>query len=198
MNTPLPRRSGFFWSAVFTALFAPLALLTAGRAAEEANADASPVPIISADETVQNELLNLDRLLETNPKLEETLRNNIDHLSDETFRQQHPEVDALIKRRPGVVRALRAERQFFVFRVVGRLARGKVLRKDMVDLDRFLASHADIRKALLKKPSLIVQSDFLIANPPFAQFMQEHPSLSTVLLQRADRKEKAKAGKKKE
>jgi len=197
MNTSLARRSGFFWSNVLVALLAPLALLTAGRAAEEANDDAAPVPIISADETVQNELLNLDRLLETNPKLEETLRNNIDRLSDDAFRQQHPEVDALIKRRPGVVRALRAERQFFVFRVVGRLARGKLLRKDMIDLDRFLASHADIRKALLKKPGQIVQSDFLIANPAYAQFMQEHPSLSTILLQRADRKEKAKEGRKK-
>jgi hypothetical protein len=196
MNTSLVRGSVYFWSKVFFALLAPLAAVTSSFAADPAPAEvASAVPIISADETVQKELLNLDRLLETNPKLEETLRNNIDHLSDETFRKKNPEVDALIKRHPGVVRALKTEQQFFVLRIVGRLAHGKLLRKDMVDLDKFLVSHLDIRAALMKRPNQIVQSDFLIAHPALAKFMEQHPSLSTVLLQRAEKKEKDKAAK---
>jgi hypothetical protein len=196
MNNSFVRRSGYFWSRVLVTLLTPLSALTSSFAADPAPVEAaSPVPIISADATVQKELLNLDRLLETNPKLEETLRNNIDRLSDETFRKQNPEVDALIKRQPGVVRALKTEQHFFVFRVVGRLARGKALHKDMVDLDKFLVSHLAIRAALIKHPHQIVQSDFLIANPPLAKFMEAHPSLSTVLLQRADKKEKDKAAK---
>src|SRR4051812_3167365 len=109
MNTSLIRASARLRSNVLLAIFAPLAFLTASFAADSATSEAQPVPIISADETVQKELLDLDRLLETNPKLEETLRNNMDRLTDDTFRKQNPEVDALIKRKPGMVRALRAE-----------------------------------------------------------------------------------------
>jgi hypothetical protein len=195
MPTSLERRPGYFWLKVVVALLAPLNF---AWAAEPAPGDAiATLPIISADATVQKELLDLDRLLETNPKLEETLRTNMDRLNDEAFRKQNPEVDALIKRKPGVVRALRAEQHFFVLRIVGRLAQGKVLRKDIVDFDKFLAGHKDIRSALMKKPNQIVQADFLIAHPPLAKFMEEHPSLSTVLLKRADKKEKDKAAKKK-
>lgn len=197
MNISLRCGSASFWSKTLVALLAPIALLSVSRAAEEVTVEVTtPVPIVSADETVQRELLNLDRLLDTNPKLEEALRGNIDRLTDETFRKQNPDVDALIKRQPGIVRALRSERQFFVLRVVGRAARGKLLRKDIVDLDKFLATHDDVRAALVKKPSQIVQSEFLIAHPSFAKFMEEHPSLSTVLLQRADKKASNKAPKK--
>lgn len=197
MNTSLIRASARLRSNVLLAIFAPLAFLTASFAADSATSEAQPVPIISADETVQKELLDLDRLLETNPKLEETLRNNMDRLTDDTFRKQNPEVDALIKRKPGMVRALRAEQNFFVLRVVGRLAKGKLLRKDIVDLGSFLGSHNEIRVALTKRPRQIVESDFLIAHPALAKFMEEHPSLSTVLLQRQDKRDKDKAAKKK-
>jgi hypothetical protein len=193
MNMSLVRAPRYFWSKVVVAL---LALLNASFAADPAPADAmASLPIISADATVQKELLDLDRLLDTNPKLEEALRNNMDRLNDETFRKQNPEVDALIKRKPGVVRALRAEQHFFVMRVVGRLAQGKLLRKDVVELDKFLANHKDVRTALMKHPNHIVHSDFLIAHPSLAKFMEEHPSLSTVLLKRADKREKDKASK---
>ena len=195
MNTSVARGS-YFWSHVFVALLAPFTLLSASFGAD-AGTDTTAQVIISTDETVQRELLDLDRLLDTNPKLEETLRTNMDRLNDETFRKQNPEVDALIKRKPGVVRALRAEQHFFVLRAVGRLAQGKLLRKDIVDLDKFLAKERDILMALRKHPNQIVQSDFLIAHPPLAKFMEEHPSLSTVLLQRADKRDKAKDAKKK-
>jgi hypothetical protein len=198
MNSSLIRGSALFRVNVLLAFLAPVAFLTASFAADPAPGDGQPVPIISADETVQKELLDLDRLLETNPKLEETLRTNMDRLTDETFRKQNPEVDALIKRKPGVVRALRAEQNFFVLRVVGRLAKGKLLHKDIVDFGNFLGKHEDIRAALMKRPRQIVESDFLIAHPALAKFMEEHPSLSTVLLQRQDKRDKDKAGKKKE
>jgi hypothetical protein len=196
MNTSLAARSAGLWSNIVLALLAPVAVLCTSFAAEPAPDDAiSSLPVISADETVQKELLNLDRLLETNPKLEETLRTNRDHLSDENFQKQNPEVAALIKKNPGIVRALRTERHFFVLRAVGRLARGKLLRKDMVDLDKYLDTHEAVREALVKRPNQIVQSDFLIAHASLAKFMEDHPSLSTVLLERADKREKDRVKK---
>jgi hypothetical protein len=149
------------------------------------------VPIVSMDESVQNELVTLDRLLETNPKLEETLRTNVDQLTEQTFRAQNPEVDALLKRRPGLVRALRTERHYFVHRAVARLARSRVTRNDAIALDQFLTANPDIAKALQRRPSQIIEGDFLIAHPALANFFEAHPGLSSVLLQRS---EKAKQG----
>jgi hypothetical protein len=173
------------------ALAAPLA----GRAADASQPAVPdvPTPIISVDENVQKELLSLDRLLDTNPKLEETLRNNVDQLTQEKFRAQNPDVDALLKRRPGLVRALKTEQHYFVHRTVARLAHAKVLRPDAVALDKFLNEHPDIAKALAKRPGQIVDPNFLVAHPELAAFFDKHPALSSVLLQRAEKRQGAKA-----
>ncbi|MES2695384.1 MAG: hypothetical protein V4773_18045 [Verrucomicrobiota bacterium] len=157
-------------------------------------ADEKPeVPIISLDETIQKDLLNLDRLLDTNPKLEEELRTNADRLTESVFRAQNPEIDALLKRQPGLVKALKTEKHFFVHRQVARIAQQKVLRKDAVALDNFLTANPEIAKALRKKPSLIVDGSFLVAHPPLAKFFEAHPGLSSVLLKRQENKKEKDA-----
>lgn len=161
-------------------------------AASAIAADPAPqieVPIVSMDAAVQKELVNLDRLLDANPKLEETLRTNVDQLTQETFRSQNPDVDALLKRQPGIVGALKSERHFFIHRQVARLAQTKVTRKDAVALDEFLSGHPDIAKELRKKPGQIVEGSFLIAHPALAKFLETHPALSSVLLKRTDKKQ---------
>jgi hypothetical protein len=174
------------------ALIGALALPLATFAAESKIPDI-PTPIISADDAVQKELLTLDRLLDTNPKLEETLRNNLDQLTEQAFRAKNPEVDALLKRQPNLARALKTERHYFVHRAVARIANTRVLRADAVALDKFLSAHPDIAKALAKRPGQIVEPDFLIKNPQLADFFEKHPALSSVLLKRAEKKGAAKA-----
>jgi hypothetical protein len=169
--------------------------------AQPAPASKIEVPIISQDAAIQRDLLSLDQHLETNPKLEETLRNNLDQIIQESmqerFRAQNPDVDALLKRQPTLVQALKAERHFFIHRYIARLARAKVTRKDAVALDEFLSGHPDIAKALARRPGQIVESDFLIAHPQLAQFFETHPALSSVILERNDKKPSGKADAKK-
>lgn len=81
-----------------------------------------------------------------------------------------------------MVKALKVERHFLIHRYEVRLARGPVLRPDIVALDKFLSAYADIRNALDKDPTQIVQGKFLIAHASLAEFFTQHPSLSTVLL----------------
>jgi hypothetical protein len=152
-----------------------------GRAASEAPA-AFSTPILSADATVRQVLQELDRRLEESPAIEDALRTNLDRLTEESFLANHPKVEALLAAEPAIVPALKAERHFFIHRYVARRARGPLLRPDLVALDRFLAVHADIRGALDRRPSQIVEADFLIAHPSLADFFVKHPSLSTVLL----------------
>jgi hypothetical protein len=143
------------------------------------------VPIISSDEAVQKELLELDRLLDaSNLKVEETLRQNIDQLGDEKFRKSNPDIDVLLKQRPGIVPALKIERHFLIHRYIARRARGPLLRADVVALDEFLIAHPDIRRALDHEPSQILEPDFLIAHPSLGEFFDQHPSLGTILLQK--------------
>lgn len=192
--------------AVSIGSLAAMLLATSLSAAESTTPDSASVdiPIVSVDAAIQKELVSLDRLLETNPKLEETLRNNVDKLTEQTFRAQNPEVDALLKRQPGLVRALRTERHYFVHRAVARLARSKVTRQDAVALDEFLTAHPDIAKALQRRPGQIVEGEFLIAHPALANFFETHPALSSILLKRSEKAksgtpkgEKAKGGEKK-
>ena len=178
-------------------LAALVALLPAVAPLAGAETKAAPeVPIISLDAKVQNDLANLDRLLASDPKLEEKLRANIDQLSQEKFLAENPDIGALVKKQPGLPKALKTERHYFIHRQVARLAANKVTRKDALALDEFLTAHPDISQALLKKPNLIVDANFLIANPSLAKFLETHPSLSSVLLKRSDKKAAKEAPKK--
>jgi hypothetical protein len=157
-----------------------------------AEPSAVEVPIISVDAGVQQDLQNLDRLLVTNPALEEKLRANVDQLTQEKFRVENPDIDALLKQQPGLTKALKSERHFFIHRYVARLANNQGVRKDAIALDDFLTAHPEIAKPLARKPSQIVDADFLIAHPALATFCETHPALSSVLLERAA---KPKSGK---
>jgi hypothetical protein len=161
------------------------------RAAETAPVE---VPILSTDETVKKELLDLDKLLASNPALEEKLRANVDRLTEATFRAENPDIDNLLKVRPNLGRALKSEQHFFITRALARNAKAPMLRKDVAEFDKFLARNADVRKALQKSPRQIMQPDFLIAHPALARFLEAHPALSSVLLQRADKKGDGKGG----
>ncbi len=177
-----------FASAALALVAAPL------RAAETAPAE---LPILSTDDVVKKELLDLDKLLAGNPALEEKLRANVDRLTEDTFRAENPDIDNLLKVRPNLGRALKSEQHFLITRALARNAKAPMLKKDVVEFDKFLARNADVRKALQKSPRQITQPDFLIAHPALAKFLEEHPALSSVLLQRGDKKGDGKAEKKK-
>jgi hypothetical protein len=146
---------------------------------------------------VKIELLNLDKVLERNPALEEKLRLDIDQILDAKYRANNPDVDALLKSRPAVAPALAKERRFLLHRAVMRMAHAPVVRRDIVQLDEFLDAHSDIQRALEKKPRQIVDANFLVAHPSLAQFFEKHPALSTALLESADKRAANKAGKQK-
>ena len=180
----------------FAVVAAAAVLLSAATPVSRAQgAGGVEVPIISLDEKVQKELMNLDRLLETDPKLEETLRTNLDQINQQSFRVAHPSVDALLKKQPGLANALKTERHFFIHRYVARLAANKVTRKDAIALDDFLRANPDIAKALAKRPAQMIEQNFLIAHPSLGKFFETHPALSSVLLQRAEKKQTPKAKK---
>jgi hypothetical protein len=172
------------------ALILTVAGLTAFPAFAAESAAAS-VPIVSSDEQVRQDLVALDAALEKNPKLEELLSANLDQLTQAAFRAKNPEVDALIKQRPGVVNALKAERHFLVHRAIARTGRAPLLRADAMKLDEFLNAHPEIAQPLDKRPRQIADPTFLTAHPALAQFLEQHPGLSTVLLEKAGTGKKA-------
>jgi hypothetical protein len=182
-------RSG--WLFAFLAVLSLPASVVAAESAAAANATA-PI-ILSTDEMVKVELLNLDKVLEADPKLEEKLRLNLDQLLDAKYRANNPDVDALLRSRPAVVPALAKERRFLLHRAIVRMAHAPVVRRDIVQLDEFLDAHLDIQRALEKRPRQIVESSFLIAHPTLAQFFEKHPGLSTALLENAEKRATNKA-----
>jgi hypothetical protein len=176
-------------------LLSPSMSMIAAEPAATANS-AAPI-ILSTDEMVKVELLNLDKVLESNPALEEKLRVDIDQILDAKYRANNPDVDTLLKNRPAVVPALTKERRFLLHRAVVRMAHAPVVRRDIVQLDEFLDAHADIQRALVKRPRQIVDANFLVAHPTLAQFFDQHPSLSTALLESAEKRAANKAKQKK-
>lgn len=152
-------------------------------AAPTASAGKIETPIISSDEAVKKSLVELDRLLDApGSKLEELLRKNMDRIEEDAALKSMPELEVALKNQPGVLPALRTERQFLLNRYLARRARGPLLRPDVIALNKFLSENLDIRRALNRDPSQIVEGNFLMAHPNLAEFFGEHPSLSTVLL----------------
>ena len=168
------------------------AIALASVAASLVAADATPpgapqvaTPIVSSDEATQKNLADLDRLLDSSDlKFEETLRKNVDQLEAAEFRSSNPEIDVVLKERPWIAPTLKAERHFLIHRYVAHRARGALLRPDVIALDEFLTAHPDIRQALDSEPARIFASDFLMANPSLGEFFDQHPSLSTILLEK--------------
>ena len=182
LNFSFPAKPAFFGALI--ALISAAATLNAAEVTPPA-APRSATPIISADETVQKNLVALDRLLDvSNPKLEEILRKNIDQLEAEEFRKANPEIDVVLKEQSWIVPALKMERHFLIHRYVAHRARGPLLRPDIVALDNFLSAHREIGRELDNDPSQILEASFLVAHPSLGKFFDQHPSLSTVLLEK--------------
>lgn len=177
----LPIRPDFLRLAV--ALVSTVATLAAGDSVPPATPKVA-VPVVSSDEAVQKELAELDRRLDSNPKLTEILSENLDRLTQESFRKSNPAIDVLLKQQPGIIPALKVERHFLIHRYVVRRARGPVLRTEILALDKFLTAHPDIRQELDKAPSQIVDGNFLMAHPSLGEFFGQNPGLSTVLLEK--------------
>ena len=175
-------------SVVFRCSLALAASLLVCAPRSVAAESTSQVVSISPDAAVQKALDDLDRVLNTDAKLEEALRTNLDRLSEQSFRAENPAVDALLKKQPDLVKALKVDPQFVLRRSIMRLARVKSTRQDALALDQFLKDNPEIRKPLVRNPSQIMDAKFLIAHPALARFMESHPALSTVLLQKQDQK----------
>jgi hypothetical protein len=171
-----------------TPLLAALALVIASAVRGQTDTSktaAKPVavPIVTTDPSAQKALEELNQTLDSDPKLDALMSKHIDELTDAEFRQNNPSVDILLKQKPEILPALKIERHFLIHRYIARIARGPLLLPDIVALDGFLTLHTDLRKALEREPSRIVDDDFLVAHPSLANFFDQHPSLSTLLLE---------------
>jgi hypothetical protein len=176
-------RSIFLQSVVILAGATVLTAAEPAPAPPAAPAEKNATPIITSDETVKKNLVELDRLLDTpGSKLEEILRKNMDRIEEETVLKNIPELELVMKEQPWIVPTLKSERHFLLHRYIARRARSPLLRPDVIALDKFLAEHPDIRRPLNRDPSQIVDANFLIAHPSLADFFGQHPVLSTALL----------------
>jgi hypothetical protein len=188
MIVSLPIRYRLLTAALFTT-----ALGSACFAAETAPVVQAPVPIVTNDAKVEASLREFDHFLDVNPRMQELVQSNMDQLDNKTFLDEHPELKAELERQPNIAPALKAEPNFLIHRTLARSARRPVIRQDMAQLDRFLAAHPDIHSEVKKKPRLLVDPDYMIAHPVLAKFYQENPALSTILLERQEKRDAKKA-----
>ena len=196
MTTNLPSRLCLIRAALLAAALVALAPLgRTEQAAADKAADTPVVPIVSTDQMVQAELRALDKFLEVNPQIEETLRTNLALMEQEGFKAQYPAWKELVQRRPGVVRALRVEQRFLLHRAFARLARTPLLRAEIAQFDTFLDKNADVARELHRKPALVRDPAFLTAHPALGDFLEKHPALSTALLTPAPARSGPPAGK---
>jgi hypothetical protein len=139
------------------------------------------VPILTADEKIQAELNDLSQFLETNPKIEEALRADVEKATDAAFLKLNPAWDQHLQQRPNTIRALRVERGFLLHRALARMARTPLLRDEVAKFDAFLDKNPAILRSLERNPRLIRDGTFLTANSALAEFLTAHPALSTAL-----------------
>ncbi|HVU36479.1 MAG TPA: hypothetical protein VHE61_23775 [Opitutaceae bacterium] len=165
-------------------IFLPLVLsLPPGTARCATQSAPGSTPVVSTDVGVRHQLRQLDRYLNIHPRMEQMLLQNASRLQTESFLQNNPEWADWLESQPGMGRAIKAERNFLLHRILTRSTRIPVLPQDVEAFDRFLDAHPEINRPVQQNPELLVDSHFLTAHPALATFYDSYPALSTILLE---------------
>ncbi|MFZ0640429.1 MAG: hypothetical protein WA020_14995 [Candidatus Acidiferrales bacterium] len=145
----------------------------------------------------RRELATMDRFLSTHPDVEKQLEANPKLLDDQSYMQNHPELQDFLNnnrtvreafdRNPALFMSLEER---FQARLSGRLGVGPMSnpgdrygrnpnpdpeQRDLAAMKQFFDSHPDLEKQLQSSPDLINSQSFLQQHPELQDFLNSHP-----------------------
>jgi hypothetical protein len=135
-------------------------------------------------DTTRNELVNMDRFLDSHPEIAEQVRKNPSLVDNKDFVKSHPAFQEFLASHPNVRQELQGNPNAFMSREQGYDRReamrgGDITRNELVNMDRFLDSHPEIAEQVRKNPSLVDNKDFVKSHPSLQEFLASHPNVRT-------------------
>ncbi len=135
-------------------------------------------PRASDNDITRGELTNFDRFLDSHPEIRRDLMKNPSLINNKEFEEKHPGLRDFLKDHPGVREEIREHPQQFMNRERQFESRGgDITRGELDKFDGFLDSHPEVRKDLMKDPSLVDNKEYLENHPGLRDFIKDHPGV---------------------
>ncbi len=134
-------------------------------------------------DVTHQELVNMDRFMDSHPEIAEQLRKNPSLVNNEEFVENHPALQQFLASHPGVREEYKENPNGFMSREQNfdrreDQARDRdVTHQELVNMDRFMDSHPEIAEQLHKNPSLVNNEEFVEKHPALQQFLASHPGV---------------------
>src|SRR6266852_5828943 len=134
-------------------------------------------------DVTQEELVNMDRFMDSHPEIAEQLHKNPSLVNNEEFVENHPALQQFLANHPGVREEYKENPNGFMSREQNFDRREDlvgdrdVTHQELVNMDRFMDSHPEIAEQLRKNPSLVNNEEFVENHPALQQFLANHPGV---------------------
>jgi phage-related protein len=129
-------------------------------------------------DTTRQELLNLDRFLDSHPAIEQDLKKTPALVNDSAYLSAHPELKEFLNTHPGVREEIRENPRGFMNREQRFDSPGRdITRQELQNFDGFLDKHPNIEQDLRKNPKLLNNSTYISAHPDLKEFLDTHPGV---------------------
>jgi phage-related protein/GrpB-like predicted nucleotidyltransferase (UPF0157 family) len=134
-------------------------------------------------DVTRQELVNMDRLMDSHPEIAQQLRKNPSLVNNQEFVENHPALKEFLATHPGVREEYRENPNGFMSREQNFDRREDqprdrdVTRGELANMDRFMDSHPEIAEQLRKNPSLVNKEEFVENHPALKEFLATHPGV---------------------
>ena len=144
----------------------------------------------------RREVASMDQFLDSHQDIERQLEDNPSLINDQTFLNNHPQLQSFLKDHPQIHAEFTENPQFFILRMNrnenspadqradndvnrtnNRNQNPDLTRREVASMDQFLDSHEDIERQLEQNPSLISNQTFLQNHPQLQTFLTNHPQI---------------------
>src|SRR6185437_9535230 len=144
----------------------------------------------------RREVASMDQFLDSHENIERQLEQNPSLIKDQTFLNNHPQLQAFLKDHAQIQEEFTENPQFFILRLNryesspadqradnnanranNRNPNPDLTRREVASMDQFLDSHEDIERQLEQNPSLINNQAFLNNHAQLQDFLKDHPEV---------------------
>jgi hypothetical protein len=141
----------------------------------------------------RQQLAEMDRYLDSHPDVDAQLKKQPDLILNQTYLNQHPDLQAFINDHPQLTEEFRENPNYFMYRenrydaatsgrpnpIPGERTNPNpdLTRQELGEMDRFLDSHRETAQQLRKQPDLVLNDEFLKSHPALQEYLQQHPDV---------------------
>jgi hypothetical protein len=129
--------------------------------------------------------------LDQHPEIEARLQENPGLINNPAFLKNHPALPQFLTRNPEARAELAKRPRWLLYREMGRQSGAPMTRAQVADFDRFLDQNPGVEKALVQRPRLLRQADFVGKQAELRDYLKRHQGGDRATEPKRDRRKKA-------